>query len=72
VSIIGMVDDLRRIDDGILLGQNYHKLPWDKEHTFAFYFVMCVLKKAEAAFQEMGMEYMASVARLALGTVTGQ
>jgi hypothetical protein len=47
VSVIGMVDDLRRIDDGILLGQNYHKLPWDKEHTFAFYFVLCALKKAD-------------------------
>lgn len=46
VSIVGMVDDLRKVDDGILLGQNYHKLPWDKQHTFAFYFVICALEKA--------------------------
>ncbi len=47
MSITGTVEDLRRIDDGIFLAQSYQKLPWDKEHSLAFYFVLCALEKDE-------------------------
>lgn len=36
-------DELRRIDDGVFLGQAYSKLPWDKECWFLRYFVLCAL-----------------------------
>jgi hypothetical protein len=39
-------DELRRIDDGVFLGQAYSKLPWDKERWFLVYFVLCALSKS--------------------------
>ena len=36
-------DELRKIDDGVFLGQAYSKLPWDKERWFLRYFVLCAL-----------------------------
>ena len=47
------------------LGQHYARTGHREEALQA-------LKKAEAAFQEMGMDFWASMARLALGTLTGQ
>jgi hypothetical protein len=39
-------DELRKIDDGVFLGQAYSKLPWDKERLFLTYFVLCALSKS--------------------------
>lgn len=38
-------DEVRRIDDGVFLGQGYSKLPWDKERFLLTYFVVCALGK---------------------------
>lgn len=39
--MFGLLDELRRIDDGVFLGQGYHKLLWGKEHSLQGYFVLC-------------------------------
>jgi len=39
----GTIDELRRIEDGVLLGQGYHKFPWEKEYSLLVYFVLCAL-----------------------------
>ena len=40
----GTIDQLRKIEDGVFLGQGYHKFPWEKEHSFLVYFVLCALR----------------------------
>lgn len=39
-------DELRKIEEGVFLGQAYSKLPWDKERRFLRYFVLCALAKS--------------------------
>jgi len=41
--MFGTLDELRRIEDGVFLGQGHHKFPWEKEHSFLVYFVLCAL-----------------------------
>lgn len=41
----GLVDDLRKIEDGVFLGQMYYKFSMKKELRFLGYFVLCSLKK---------------------------
>jgi len=45
--MFGTLDELRRIDDGVFLGQGYHKFPWQKEHSFLGYFVLCALTRPD-------------------------
>lgn len=44
-SLFGLHDELRRIDDGIFLGQGHHKLPWGKKYSLQGYFVLCALNR---------------------------
>jgi len=44
-SIFGLRDELRRIDDGVFLGQGHHKLPWGKQYSLQGYFVLCALNR---------------------------
>ncbi|MFQ5963852.1 MAG: hypothetical protein ACE5KZ_06170 [Candidatus Scalinduaceae bacterium] len=43
--IFGLVDDVRKIKDGLVLGQTYYKFPWRKQMCFVGYFVLCALNK---------------------------
>ncbi len=45
--MFGLVDQLRRIDNGVFLGQGHHKLPWGKEYSLQGYFVLCALTKSD-------------------------
>ena len=45
LSFFGLVDDVRRIKDGLVLGQAYYKFPWMKKMWFVGYFALCSLKK---------------------------
>ena len=40
----GLVDEVRKIKDGQVLGRAYHKFPWKKQMWFVGYFVLCSLK----------------------------
>jgi len=44
LSLFSIRDELRKIDDGVFLGQGYAKLPWDKEHFLLVYFAICALQ----------------------------
>ena len=44
-SLFGLRDELKKIDDGVFLGQGHHKLPWSKEYSLQGYFVLCALNK---------------------------
>ena len=44
-SLFGLRDELRRIDDGVLLGQGHHKLPWGKQYALQGYFVLCAVDR---------------------------
>jgi hypothetical protein len=41
----GLVDEVRRIRDGQVLGRAYYKFPWRREIWFVGYFVLCALNK---------------------------
>lgn len=45
--MFGLVDQLRRIDNGVFLGQGHHKLPWRKEHSLQGYFILCASTKSD-------------------------
>ena len=45
-SVFGLRDELRRIDDGVFLGQGHHRLPWGKEYSLQGYFLLCALKRS--------------------------
>lgn len=40
----GLVDDVRKIDDGMLLGQMHYKSPLSSEKRFMGYFALCPLE----------------------------
>jgi hypothetical protein len=40
----GLIDDVRRIEDGVLLGQMHYRFPWQRRRTFIGYFSLCVLR----------------------------
>ncbi|MBM3158079.1 MAG: hypothetical protein FJ004_12480 [Chloroflexi bacterium] len=44
-TVFSTRDELRRIDDGVFLGQAYSKLPWDKKRWLLTYFALCALGK---------------------------
>ncbi|ODS30288.1 MAG: hypothetical protein SCARUB_04605 [Candidatus Scalindua rubra] len=44
-SIFGLVDDVRKIKDGLVLGRAYYKFPWRKQMWLVGYFVLCALNK---------------------------
>lgn len=39
----GLVDDVRMVDEGVLLGQMYYKHPFASERSYRGYFGLCVL-----------------------------
>jgi len=41
--MFGLVDEVREIQEGVLLGQMYHKLPWRGDYDFRGYFVLIAL-----------------------------
>jgi len=45
-SFVGLRDELRKIDDGILLGQGHHRLPWSKGYSLQGYFILCALNRS--------------------------
>ena len=40
----GTIDELRKIEEGVFLGQGYHKSPWEKEYSLLTYFVLCAFE----------------------------
>jgi hypothetical protein len=40
----GLIDDVRKIEDGVFLGQMQYKFPWQKKRLFLGYFVLCALQ----------------------------
>ncbi|MBM3156569.1 MAG: hypothetical protein FJ004_04715 [Chloroflexi bacterium] len=44
-SLFGLRDELRRIDDGVFLGQGHQRLPWGKQYSLQGYFVLCALNR---------------------------
>jgi hypothetical protein len=46
-SSFGLRDELRKIEDGVPLGQGHHKLPWGKQYSLQGYFVLVALAKPE-------------------------
>ena len=40
----GLIDDIRQVDDGILLGQMQYKWFWKKKRLFLGYFLLCCLE----------------------------
>ena len=41
----GLVDEVGKIRDGLVLGRAYYKFPWRKQTWFVGYFVLCSLNK---------------------------
>ena len=41
----GLVDEVRKIRDGQVLGKAYYKFPWRRQTWFVGYFVLCSLKR---------------------------
>ncbi len=41
----GLVDEVRKIKDGQVLGRAYYKFPWRRQMWFVGYFVLCSLDK---------------------------
>ncbi len=41
----GLVDEVRKIREGQVLGRAYYKFPWEKQMWFVGYFVLCSLKR---------------------------
>ena len=41
----GLVDEVRKIRDGQVLGRAYFKFPWRRQTWFVGYFVLCSLKR---------------------------
>lgn len=42
--MLGLVDDVRKIEPGVFLGQMHYKFPLKKEPWFVGYFVLCALR----------------------------
>lgn len=42
--MIGTTHELRKIEDGVFIGQWYNKFPWGKKHSLLTYFVLCALR----------------------------
>jgi hypothetical protein len=45
-SLFGLRDELRKIDDGIFLGQGHHRFPWGKRYSLQGYFILCALRRS--------------------------
>ena len=45
-SLFGLRDELRRIEDGVFLGQGHHRLLGSKGYSLQGYFLLCALKSA--------------------------
>jgi len=45
-SVFGLRDELRRINDGVFLGQGHHRLPWGKGYSLQGYFLLCALRRS--------------------------
>ena len=44
-SLFGLIDQLRKIDEGVFLGQGHHKPLWEREYSLQGYFVLCALNQ---------------------------
>jgi hypothetical protein len=42
-SLFGLIDQLRKIDEGVFLGQGHHKPLWGREYSLQGYFILCAL-----------------------------
>jgi hypothetical protein len=42
--MFGLIDDVREIQEGVLLGQMYFQFPWRKTPMFVGYFTLCALQ----------------------------
>lgn len=42
--MFGLIDDVRKIKEGVFLGQMYFKFPFKKDFQFLGYFLLCALK----------------------------
>lgn len=40
---LGLVDEVRKVNDGQFLGRAYYKFPWRRQTWFVGYFVLCAL-----------------------------
>ena len=41
----GLIDDVRRIDEGVFLGQMHFRFPWSRQRIDLGYFVLCALRR---------------------------
>ncbi len=41
----GLIDDLRKINQGVFLGQMHYRFPWQKNRLFIGYFLLCALEE---------------------------
>ena len=41
----GLIDDLRKIEQGVFLGQMYYRFPWQKNRSYIGYFLLCALEE---------------------------
>ncbi|MBC8548669.1 MAG: hypothetical protein H8D23_03365 [Candidatus Brocadiales bacterium] len=41
----GLVDEVRKLREGLVLGRAYYTFPWKKQMWFVGYFVLCALNK---------------------------
>ena len=41
----GLIDDIRRIDEGVFLGQMHFRFPWRRQRIDLGYFVLCALQR---------------------------
>ncbi len=39
----GLIDDVRRVDAGVFVGQMVYRFPWQRRRRFIGYFVLCAL-----------------------------
>jgi hypothetical protein len=45
-NLFGLRDELRKIDEGVFLGQGHHRLPWGKGYSLQGYFILCALSRS--------------------------
>ncbi len=43
----GLVDDVRRVEEGVFLGQMLYKFPWEKRRLNLGYFALCALQPGQ-------------------------
>lgn len=43
--MFGLIDDLRKVDESVFIGQMVFRFPWQRQRRFIGYFVLCALEE---------------------------